>query len=441
MFDAHAYFGGKKITVAGLGLLGRGVGDVEFLATHGAELIVTDLKNEADLKPSLERLSEFSNITYVLGGHRIDDFLDRDFILKGPTMHFDSPYIEAAKKAGIPIKMSASWFTELTNIPTVGVTGTRGKTTTTHMLYEMMKAADMNVLLGGNERGVSTLSLLPKVTNQSIALMELDSWQCEGFGEAGLSPHVSVFTSFMRDHMDYYHHDESAYLNAKANIFLNQKPEDVLVVSPQVAEVLKKKYSSSIRSHVVIADPEKHTESWMIPPLLGDHNVQNARLAIEAARALGVDDALIAKALASFKPIAGRLELVRTVNEVEIYNDTTATTPEATIAALKALHKTGKKIVLIIGGNDKELDPSALATAIKEYVAYIVLLKGTGTEKIEKNFPGQRIHETLKSALDEALQNAAKGEVILFSPAFTSFGMFKNEFDRGDQFNALVQSL
>lgn len=164
----------------GLGLLGRGVGDAKFLAEQGAELIVTDLKTEADLQESLAQLKEYSNITYRLGGHDLADFRDRDYILKAAGVPLVSPYIVEAQKNGIPIKMSASWFAEVSGIPTVGVTGTRGKTTTTYMLYEIMRAAGMEVLLGGNIRGVSTLALLPKVTEKSIALFELDSWQCQG---------------------------------------------------------------------------------------------------------------------------------------------------------------------------------------------------------------------------------------------------------------------
>ena len=236
MQSYEQHFRGKKVTVAGLGLLGRGVGDVEFLASSGAELLVTDLKSATELQLSLDRLKPFSNITYVLGEHREEDFRNRDFILKGPTVPFDSPFIATAKKEKIPVKMSASWFAELADVPVVGVTGTRGKSTTTRMLYDIMKAAGMNVILGGNIRGVSTLALLPEVTKDSIALMELDSWQCRGFGEAGMSPRIAVFTSFMKDHMDYSRGDEAHYMEDKAQIFLHQEPSDTLVASAQASE-------------------------------------------------------------------------------------------------------------------------------------------------------------------------------------------------------------
>src|SRR5690349_11830176 len=138
---------GKKVTVMGLGLLGRGVGDAKFLAQCGADLIVTDLKSAEDLASSLDQLSGFSNIQYVLGEHRLEDFKDRDFILKAAGVPLDSPYIAEAVKNNIPVKMSASWFMELSDVPVVGVTGTRGKSTVTHMLHSILKEAGQNVLL------------------------------------------------------------------------------------------------------------------------------------------------------------------------------------------------------------------------------------------------------------------------------------------------------
>ena len=131
------YFRNKKITIMGLGLLGRGVGDAKFLAEQGAELIVTDLKTEEELQESIEKLKSFPNIQFVFGEHRLEDFKNRDYILKAAGVPLNSPYIAEAQNNNIPIKMSASWFMELSNVPTVGVTGTRGKTTVTYMLKDI----------------------------------------------------------------------------------------------------------------------------------------------------------------------------------------------------------------------------------------------------------------------------------------------------------------
>lgn len=436
MRDWKEHFRGKKITVMGLGLLGRGVGDAEFLAEAGAELIVTDLKTETELAPSLERLKKFSSITYRLGEHALEDFRGRDYILKAAGVPLDSPYIAEARKNGIPIKMSASWFAELANIPVVGVTGTRGKTTTTYMLYDILRAAGKHVIIGGNIRGVSTLALLPQVQADSIALFELDSWQCQGWGEAQISPQVAVFTTFMDDHLNYYKGDRHAYLLDKAQIFLHQKPEDTLIVSEQVLPQLGE-YTARIQGSVRVPSLDPVTLS--IP---GTHNQLNARCAREAARALGIPEAVSRAALHAFRGVPGRLELVRTVNGVKFYNDTTATAPEATLAALEALHSEGEgKTILIMGGADKGLSMEGLAARIPEYTPHLLFLAGSGTDRVRSAFPEAPVYDSLKTAVTHAASIAEEGDRVVLSPAFASFGMFQNEYDRGDQFASLVSEI
>ncbi len=254
--DASAYFFGKRITVMGLGLLGRGVGDARYLAQCGAELIVTDLKTREQLAESVAELEKFLNITFVLGEHRLEDFRGRDLILKAAGVPLDSPYVAEAKKHHIPVRMSADLFMEIAGIPTIGITGTRGKSTTTHMVAAILEAADRRVLLGGNVRGVSTLALLKDVLalhaphsgasgkrhakQDVLAVLELDSWQCQGLAEAQISPDVAVFTTFYPDHLNYYTGNLDAYLADKASIFLCQKPEDTLVLGAQCAGLVQK---------------------------------------------------------------------------------------------------------------------------------------------------------------------------------------------------------
>src|SRR3989344_701283 len=455
--DVSARFRGKKITLLGLGLLGRGVGDAKFLAENGADLIVTDMKSASELATSVETLRGFTNVTFHLDGHDSVDFKDRDFVLKAAGVSLNSPDISEARKNGIPIKMSASWFAEIAQIPVVGVTGTRGKSTTTQLLYDIMQAPAYTIngicwrrhtLLGGHVRGVSTLALLPDVTRDSMALMELDSWQLEGFGEAKISPNIAVFTTFYPDHMNYYGSTSlttskamDAYLADKAQIFLNQKPEDTLVVSTQVAPIIKEKYGKRIVSRVVIADSAKFPKGWKLQ-IPGEHNKLNVMCAIEAARALGIDEEIIRKAAENFKGMPGRLEFLREIKGVKIYNDTTATTPEATIAALHALNVGFRKpyILLIAGGADKGLDMSGLIAELSK-CKKVILLAGAGTDRIKERLPDSSIFGTIGEALGAALAGAESGDIILFSPASASFGMFKNEFDRGDQFNELVKKL
>jgi UDP-N-acetylmuramoylalanine--D-glutamate ligase len=438
--DLNSYFSGKKITVMGLGLLGRGVGDARFLAEKGAELIVTDLKTEEALADSVAQLKDFPNVTFVLGTHRLEDFRDRDFILKAAGVPLDSPYILEAEKAGIPIKMSASWFAELSEIPVVGITGTRGKSSVTHMLHAILLEAGIPTLLGGNVRGVSTLALLNELTDEHVALFELDSWQLQGFGDAKLSPNIAIFTTFLSDHMNYYKDDMGRYLADKANIFLNQEPTDMLILGSQCAELVTETYGDQIKAHTIVAGSHDFRADWKLQ-VPGEHNRYNAALAMEAARALAIDDDVIERGLASFAGVPGRLELVREIDGVRFYNDTNSTTEDATLVALEALGEEKRPVSLIMGGADKGLSVDALLRVLPEKTVHVSLLAGTGTDRIKDALAGVPVFGSLEEAVADARAHTPENGAVLFSPAFASFGMFKNEYDRGDQFTELVRAL
>lgn len=436
--DARAYFKDKKITVMGLGLLG-GVGDIAFLAESGADIIATDLKSEEELKPSLEVLKKYPNIRYTIGRHDLADFQGRDLVIKAPSTPPDSPYIAEARKNGIPITMWAALFAQHARevgSTIVGITGTRGKTTVTEMLSEIVRTAGKHVIEGGNVRGSSLLHELENCTGSTIAVLELDSWKLQGFAEAKISPQIAVFTTLYADHMNYYKDDMAAYLADKANIFLYQDEEDTLVLGKQCAPTIIEKYGDKIKSKTLVVDELKLPDTWTLQ-IPGVHNRYNAALALAAARTLGIPDEASRTALATFEGVAGRLELVREVNGVKIYNDTTATTPDATLAALAALGT--ENVIVIAGGSDKNLDMNALLLKLQE-VKRVILLAGSGTSRILEWLPTASVYDSLPPAVEEAFKSASPGDIILFSPAFTSFGMFKNEYDRGDQFNALVKA-
>ncbi len=444
--DVSSYFRGKKITVMGLGLLGRGVGDARYLAECGAELVVTDLKSAEDLAESVEQLKEFSNIEFVLGEHRLEDFRDRDIVLKAAGVPLDSPYIIEVKKNNIPVRMSADFLMELSGAPTIGVTGTRGKSTVTQMIYEILKEAGKPVLLGGNVRGVSNLALLKEVTPEHALVLELDSWQCQGLAEASLSPHVAIFTTLYPDHQNYYKEDPRQYLLDKANIFLHQDPDDTLVMGSQCAPTIIEAFGEHILSNIVIAGADKLPADWILT-IPGEHNRYNAALALAAARAYGVDDAVSRKALESFCGVPGRLQYIAEKKGVKIYNDNNSTTPDAAVAGLRAVGNPAKRnVVLIMGGDEKNLDMSGLIAEIPKWCSKVVLFKERGTDRIRDEVfalksEGVEVYEEegLQAAVGRAFSVAVPGETILYSPAFSSFGTyFKNEYDRGDQFDALI---
>lgn len=418
----------------GLGLLGRGVGDIAFLADHGADLIVTDLKTETELKDSLYKLQGYENIKYRLGGHDLEDFSDRDLIIRAPNVPIDSEFLKEAKKNDIPITQSAVLFAKLTKGKLIGVTGTRGKSTVTQIIYEILKNSGERVFLGGNVRGVSTLALLPEVQEDDYVVLELDSWQLQSFGDEKISPKVAVFTAFMSDHMNYYKGDIERYLDDKANIFRYQTPEDLLVVGNQVNEIVEKKYSKDILADKYVASESNIPHDWKLK-IPGIHNRYNAGIAKVVAENLNISDEIIRKTITEFKGLPFRLELVIDKDGVYVYNDSNSTSPEATIAAINSFPD--KNIILIAGGTDKNLETKKMAEAIKKNTKKLILLSGSGTDKLKKYLDeGSYLErDTIEDCVDESFSLAKPGDVIVFSPGFSSFEKFKNEYDRGEKFN------
>lgn len=444
------YFKDKKITVMGLGLLGRGVGDVAFMAAAGAEVVVTDLKSKDELQTSVDQLSEYKNITYVLGEHRTEDFENKDFILVAAGVPMDSKYLKHAVEAAVPLKQSAALFAELTEIPVIGVTGTRGKSTVTHMIHHVLQTVtDGEVLLGGNIRGVSNLQLLHKVKEDSLAVMELDSWQLQGWGWSKRSPLISVFTNFMQDHLNYYQKEGlteeeamSLYFADKANIFKYQDESGVLITVPEVFDRAKQLSGVTLGQEVILADESLLPED-MILAMPGEHNKQNAALAYAALKATSLSDEEIFHGFATFGGVPGRLEYLGEINDVKIFNDNNATTPQATVRGLEAVGNVDDKaVILIVGGTDKGIDVSELVKAISTYCKHVILYSGTGTEKLKTLLPDSvstEEFELLTDCVDAAFRVGLPGDILLFSPAFSSFGKYyKNEYDRNDQFIAAV---
>lgn len=463
---------GKKITMMGLGLLGRGVAVADFLARNGAELTVTDLKSENELKSSLKKLSKYKAIKLVLGEHRLEDFKNKDMIIKSAGVPFDSVYIKEARKNKIQIEMDASLFAKLSpETVIVGVTGTRGKTMTTMAIYEILKKnlKKQKVFLGGNVRGGATLPLLQKIgtgtspnsfsqvlgsqlraqpdrskknigSAPSVVVLELDSWQLQGFGESKISPQVSVFTSFMPDHMNYYKDDLKKYFADKANIFKFQNSGDSLFICPGMIEFMPKKIPGILN----VVMPEM-LDGWNLK-VPGSHNQENIACAVEVGELFGIPLEKIRKTIENFKGVEGRLQYLGEIKGVKVYNDNNATTPDATIAGLEALAQVRhvqKKIVLIMGGADKKLDSKKLLKIIPKYCSAVVMLPGSGTDTITNSklrITNVRV-KTLDEAVKQAFKFAKKDDTILFSPAFASFGLFKNEYDRNDQFVKIIKGM
>lgn len=335
-------------------------------------------------------------------------------------------------------------------IKLVGVTGTRGKTMTTMLIYEILVKSlkdkkgspvglSPRVYLGGNIRNTSTLALLKKVKPGDIVVMELDSWALHGVGDLKISPHISVFTSFMEDHMNHYKGDMTAYFNDKANIFKYQNKEDFLIINPNLNKLIKK---NSTKAELIKAEvTEVENFKFVVP---GEHQRMNLALAYEVAKLFNIKESIVKKIVKDFRGVEGRLEFLREYKGIKIYNDNNATTPEATIAGINAFTlKPNQKLILICGGATKNIKLDNFVKNINQKVSRMCLIPGTGTDEL-LNFKLKTEviqNPDFKTLIQEAVKNAKSKDIVLFSPAFASFGMFNNEYDRNDQFVKIIKGL
>jgi len=242
-------FTGKRVLIMGLGLQGGGVGVARFFAEKGAKVTVTDLKTKEELASSIKSLSDLP-LAYVLGKHREEDFKNADLVIRNPDVDKNSPYLEIAREHGAIVEMDESLFLRLwqkkENI--IGVTGTRGKTTTTHLIGMILKQAGLPILLGGNLRGIATLSLLDKATPETKIVLELSSWQLQGLDWNKLSPHIAVITNIYPDHLNRYKNMKD-YIADKKIIFRYQKEKDLLVLNAK--DKISKNFVRQAKSKII----------------------------------------------------------------------------------------------------------------------------------------------------------------------------------------------
>ncbi|MDO8668804.1 MAG: UDP-N-acetylmuramoyl-L-alanine--D-glutamate ligase [Candidatus Buchananbacteria bacterium] len=461
-------FKNKKVVVMGLGLYseGSGISATRFLLSSGAKVTVTDLKTKEELSDQIKRLGHLANkVNFVLGRHQEKDFKKADMIIKNPAIPRNSKYLAIARRHKIPIETDISLFFKLTNRKQIiGITGTRGKSTITTLIYEMLMLAGQKAIIGGNITK-SPLVQLSKMKNNGLAVLELSSWLLESLEEAKLSPHLAVFTNIYPDHLNTYD-DINDYALSKANIFKWQNRQDYVVLNldnsftkKMGALVPSKRFWFSLKEfknengcflknkniYFRIDGQEEKVLSVLDIKIPGEHNIANVLAAVCAGKIYGLKSAVIKKAVRNFSGVSNRLEFMKSVGGVKYYNDTTSTMPEASLAALRALKLKRKNIILIAGGADKGLDFHELTKEIEKSVKYLVLFGGTGTDRILQLLKNKKMPVAVAGSMAEAVglakSLAKSGDTILLSPACASFGMFKNEFDRGDQFRAIVKKL
>jgi len=432
----------KRVTVMGIGVHGGGIGAIKFLVKEGAKVCATDLRDEKALAVALEQLKDLP-VRFVLGKHEKEDFINADLIIKNPGVPFSSPWLAIARERGITISSDIGLFVERNLAFTIGITGTKGKSTTSSLIAHILKIAGVNVFLAGNIRK-SVLDILPDISKNSVVVLELSSWQLEDLEGYDWSPKIAVFLNLLPDHLNRYSSMEE-YGEAKKRIFKFQTKDDFLVANLEDEYV--KKSTENINSRIIFFTKIKADEI----SLPGEHNARNVAAALATVEALvnhkdspvsKIDEATIKKALATFKPPEGRLEELSIINGIRYINDTAATTPEAVCAAINSFPR--EKIILIAGGENKGLIYKSLSNEIVRGIKFLVLLEGSASDKIAeelkkaqwKNF--REGFSSMQKAVKEAQTHAQKGDIILLSPGAASFNLFAHEFDRGYQFKQTI---
>jgi UDP-N-acetylmuramoylalanine--D-glutamate ligase len=456
-------FAGKRITIMGLGFFGGTIGLAKYLVAQGAQVTVTDLKPADALRDSIAALGSLP-VRLVLGRHDEADFTGVDAVFVSPAVPESSPYLAAARAHGIPIDTEMNLFVRLCRGTIVGVTGSNGKTTTTSLIGAILTAHEPRTRVGGNIGG-SLLPELEQIQAGDPVVLELSSFQLEDLAEVGRSPHIALLLNLSPNHLD-RHGTMENYVAAKRQIFAYQGPGDVAILNaddPRVAALaagLRSRvrwfslarpvddgaYLDGERLLIVRAGAACEVCRVADIPLLGRHNVANVLAAVAAADAWGVPPAVMRQAIRSFPGVEHRLERVRELRGVTFYNDSIATSPAATLAALAAI---SRPVLLIAGGYDKGLPFQALGEAIARRVKALFLIGDTAAQIAQAVKaarprgapPAITFCGDLRQAVDAAYRAAAPGDVVLLSPACASYDQFRNFVERGRLFKAYVAAL
>jgi len=452
---------GKAVLVMGLGTRSGGLGVTRWLVEQGAEVTVTDLRTAEQLAPSLRALAGLP-VRLVLGEHRCEDFERAEIVVRNPAVPRESPWLALARAAGARIEMEMTLFFRACPAPIVGVTGTKGKTTTATLCAAILRQWRPDTVLAGN-LGRSALETLPGIQPDTPVVLELSSWQLEGLDEHGLSPHIAVLTSISPDHLDRYPSFE-AYIDAKRAIARHQRPGDWFVVNRDdpvawacrdagCGKVVPFGRDDGVSDGAFWRDDrliwrwggeEQDLLRRSDFPLMGEHAVGNALAAAAAALLRGASPVHVAAALREAEPVPHRLEHVARLGTVDFVNDSAATAPAAVLAALATFRE--RPVVLIGGGAAKGVSLAELAEAVARRVRAVVLLDGTATPDYQAALRavGSRVegpYQSMEEAVRRAAELAEPGAVVLLSPGCASFGLFRDEFHRGESFREAVRQL
>jgi len=447
--EFQQYVKGKNITVIGIGVSNLPL--IKYLAKYGAKVKACDKRTKEDLGEVYDELWNMG-VSFSLGENYLSDIMG-EIIFKTPGMRYDVEELLQAKENGAYITSEMEVFFDVCPSRIIAVTGSDGKTTTTTLISEMMKAQGYKIWLGGNI-GNPLLTLTEEMKPEDWVILELSSFQLHTMKK---SPHIAVITNITPNHLD-MHKDYQEYIDAKKNIMLYQNNSDILVVNADNEETSSigkeakgtlKMFSKTQKAYVyldgemIIRDtkPVLNINNIKIP---GMHNVENYMTAIAAVDGL-VDDDKIQKVAQEFGGVEHRIELVRTLDGVRYYNSSIDSSPNRTINTLKVFPQ---KVILIAGGKDKGIPYDEIGLPIVEHVKTLILI-GATSDKIEEAVKATGRADELeivrKNSYEEivayARDIAKEGDVVILSSASTSFDMFKNFMERGNLFKKLVNEL
>ncbi|MFH1244806.1 MAG: UDP-N-acetylmuramoyl-L-alanine--D-glutamate ligase [bacterium] len=415
----------KKVLIFGLGKQGGGTGDLNWLKSHGTIVRASDV-----------------NLELVPEGQTKEQVDWAEIIIKNPGVPDNHRLLNYAKSKGTPVLTSIALFVKYCGIKTIGVTGTRGKSTTVALITALLnKAFPGQVIAGGNIAGTSCLSLFDQLEGKNFAVLELSSFQLHNFHELKVSPNIAVITNLYPDHLNRYNSMQD-YQHDKEAIVRYQRSSDITL------------FNRDNSGAIAIARAATGQSCWYSASLVdqwetslpGKHNRENLAAMVGVAQILGISTTICKQVVKDFQGIPFRQEKIAVIAGVTYINDTTATTP---IAALKALQAASSPFIWITGGDTKNLPFEELLQEVKvnPRLKGVVILGSKNIPAYTNELTsvvGDKIlgwATSMPEAVRLATQSAQTGDTILLSPGFASFDLFQNEFDRGRQFNDCVKTV
>lgn len=446
----------KKVLLVGLAK--TGISTIKHLDKLGAKIVVNDIKDKSKLVEILDELKGLNNVEYILGYHpeKIDDI---SMAVVSPGVPLDLPFILKLKENNIEIIGEVELAYRLSKNPVfIGITGTNGKTTTTSLVGEIFKKANVDTYIVGNI-GNPVIDTIDSANEKSVLVTELSSFQLESI--QSFRPNVSAVLNVTEDHLN-RHHTMKNYIEAKSKIFMNQTSEDFCILNYDDLEVreLSKKCNAKIiyfsrtkkidngiyldeANNIVINIDEKITllnkEDLSLP---GNHNLENAMAAVGICYVSNVSLEIIKEVLKNFNGVEHRQEFVKSINDIMFVNDSKGTNPDSTI---KAIQSYKRPIILIAGGMDKQSSFDELLEVAKENVKALVLLGETSSIIYDcaknKGFTNIHVVKNMEEAVNTSYEISQSGDVVLLSPACASWDMYKSFEVRGKDFKDNVNNI